>query len=416
MNAQVTEPVLRRAPTERRRAVVDRAENVGDVAPASRSANAAPPSQTRVVLQILLIVVGVACGLWALHRLASVLLVLTLAALFAYVIAPLVQLAERPIYLSGRSRRLPRGSAIALVYLLMSGIVAGGVAFVLPSAIAQADDMIARTPAYTQSILAWEHGWSRYYEHLRMPVELRRSIDQSTLALGEGAVESIRGSFVALLSAFSYFPWLVLIPILAFFLLKDATTFRRTLVKALPYHGQLRGHRLLEDLNATIAAYVRAQILACLLVGVLCGLGFAILGVPYPVLLGVLAGALEFIPLVGPLLLATIAATVAALHAPMLALWAVAFLGVLRLLEDYVIYPRLIRRDIELHPFAIILGVLAGADLAGVVGMFLAVPTVAIGSVAYRHWSDWRSIDARIDNAVVVDAAPSVADRGADLP
>jgi predicted PurR-regulated permease PerM len=111
------------------------------------------------------------------------------------------------------------------------------------------------------------------------------------------------------------------------------------------------------------------------------------------VLLGVLAGVLEFIPLVGPFLLATIAAIVGALHAPSLALWAVGFLGVVRLVEDYVIYPRLIRRGIQLPPLAVIVAILIGAELFGVAGMFLAVPAAAVGSVAFRHWLEWRGTE-----------------------
>ena len=103
---------------------------------------AAAPSLTRVVLQVLLIIVGVALGIWALHRLASVVLVLIVAALFAYVIAPLVQMAERPIRIAGRPRRLSRAAAIALVYVLMAGSVSGGAALLLPSATEQVDDMI----------------------------------------------------------------------------------------------------------------------------------------------------------------------------------------------------------------------------------------------------------------------------------
>jgi len=357
----------------------------------------APPSQTRVVLQVLLIIVGVAGGLWALHRLASVVLVLILSALFAYVIAPLVQLAERPIRIAGRPRRLSRGAAIALVYLLIAGSVSAGAALLLPSATQQVDDMIARAPTYGQSILTWEHGWSRYYERLRIPIELRQSIDQSMRAAGEAAVKSARGSLLALLGALSNLPWLALIPILAFFLLKDAASFRRTIVTALPHRIRLSAHRLFEDLNATLAAYIRAQLLACVLVGSLCGLGFAVLGIPYPVVLGVLAGVLEFIPLVGPLLLAMVASIVGALHTPVLVLWAVGFLGVLRLVEDYVVYPRLIRRSVQLHPLAVIVAVLTGAELDGVAGMFLAVPTVAMASVVYRHWLEWRSGDGVVD-------------------
>jgi predicted PurR-regulated permease PerM len=62
--------------------------------------------------------------------------------------------------------------------------------------------------------------------------------------------------------------------------------------------------------------------------------------------------------------------------------------------EDYVIYPRLMRRGIRLHPLAVIVGVLAGAELDGVAGMFLAVPVVAMASVVYRHWGQWRGVDA----------------------
>jgi predicted PurR-regulated permease PerM len=260
--------------------------------------------------------------------------------------------------------------------------------------------MIASAPMYSQSLLAWEHGWSKYYERLRMPSEVRQGIDQAVLAAGNAAIESARELLLTGMSMASHLPWLILIPILAFFFLKDAKNIRRTIVVALPHRSQLRGHRLFEEMNATLAAYVRAQLLACVVVGVLCGLGFAVLGIPYPVLLGVLAAILEFIPLVGPLLLAALAAFVGALHAPVLALWAFAFLGILRIVEDYVIYPRLIRRGISLHPLAVIVAVLAGAELAGVAGMFLAVPVVAVASVAFRHWLEWRA------TAVISEVTP----------
>jgi len=354
----------------------------------------APSSPIRIVLQILAIVAASALAVWVLHRLAAVVLVLILAALFAYVLAPLVQLAEHPIRIAGRRRSLSRAAAVALVYVLLAGGVSAGAALLVPAASAQVDEMVARAPAYAQSIQAWERGWSRYYERLRIPIDVRARIDQSALAADAAAIEYARRSLMAVVGTLSYVPWLVLIPILAFFLLKDATSFRRTIVKALPHHGRLRGHRFFEELNATLVAYIRAQLIACVLVGTLCGVGFAVLGIPYPVLLGVLAGVLEFIPLVGPLLLAAVAAVVGALHSPILALWAVGFLGVLRLVEDYVIYPHLIRHGIHLHPLLVIVAVLAGAELDGVAGMFLAVPAAAIASVVYRHWLEWRGTDA----------------------
>ncbi len=360
------------------------------------------PSQVRVAAEVLvilvLVIVGIALGLWVLYRLASVVLVLVLATLLAYLIAPLVNLARRPIPIAGRSRRLPRAAAIGLVYLLLAGAVSGAAALVLPSVTQQVSDIVSRAPMYAQSVVTWEHGWSKYYQRLRIPLELREKIDQSVLVAGEGALESVRGSLLALISAVaSNLPWLPLIPILAFFLLKDATSVRRTIVIALPHRVQLRAHQLFEEVNATLAAFVRAQLIACVLVGSLCGLGFAVLGIPYSALLGTLAGVLEFIPLVGPLLLAIVASTVSALHAPGLAYWALGFLAVLRLVEDYVIYPRLMRRGIRIHPLAVIVAVLSGAELAGVAGMFLAVPAMAIASVVYRHWLEWRTVVASTD-------------------
>jgi predicted PurR-regulated permease PerM len=271
----------------------------------------------------------------------------------------------------------------------MAGGVAAGAAILLPRVADQGADVLARAPAYAQSIVVWEHGWSRYYERLRLPPQLRRDIDQSARSAGEAAATSARTSLVALAVALSNLPWLILIPILAFFLLKDAACMRRAALSVLPRALRLRGHRLFQDLNAALAAYIRAQLLACALVGGLCGIGFAILGIPYPALLRVLAGVLEFIPLVGPLVAAAAAALVAGFHSPMLALAAIGFLAVLRVVEDYVIYPRLIRRGLELHPLAVIVAVLAGAELNGIAGVFLAVPTAAIASVVCRHWFDW---------------------------
>ena len=341
---------------------------------------------------MLLIVGLVAFGLWVLYRLQSLVFLLALAAAFAYVVAPLVRLMERPVRLAGRRRQLPRGLAIAVVYLVLGtcAIVVG--ALLLPIASEQAHDMIARAPSYAQSIAAWEHGWSREYERLRIPVTLRHSIDESMTAMGQAAFESTRATLVALVVA--VLPWMILTPVLSFFLLKDATALRRLVLMALPHRVRLRGHQLFEEANATLAAYIRAQLIACLLVGTVCGAGFAALGVPYAVLLGVLAGALEFIPLVGPLLVALAAAIVGALHAPILAVWALTFLGLVRIVQDYVIFPRLMRRGVRLHPLAVIVAVLAGAALAGVVGMFLAVPVAAVASVFGRHWIGWRRVEA----------------------
>jgi predicted PurR-regulated permease PerM len=337
-------------------------------------------------LPFLLAVAVCAVVIYALER---VVLVLILAMLFAYLIAPLVEISERPLRGAGIPPSLLRGVAIGVVYLLVSVVAWWGALMLLPTVSQQVSDAAARAPAYTESLRTWEGGWSRAYERLRLPVEVRRRIDLSLVEAGDRVVEGVREALVAGFGVFSSLPWLVLIPVLSFFLLKDAESLRQSLLDALPERFRARGLRLFEELNTTLAAYIRAQLLACLLVGTVCGLGFAVIGVPYAVLLGVLAGVLEFIPLLGPLLIAVIAGTVAALHAPVLALWSTLFLAIVRMVEDYVVYPRIMGHGIHLHPLAVIIAVLAGVELGGVAGMFLAIPIVAALSVGWRHGRDW---------------------------
>jgi predicted PurR-regulated permease PerM len=355
-----------------------------------------PPAPSRPTLRDLLIVAAIAAAFWVMHRLGRLVLVLIVAMFFAYVIAPLVEFAQRPISRRGRTWRLPRWAAVAVVYLLFAASAAGAVTLLWPSATRQLDAAIASAPTSTESFRKWERGWTRYYERLRIPAELRHSIDQSVLGAGEAGLAYAHGALLASLEALSNIAWLVLVPVLAFLLLKDAALIRRTVLTALPHRIQLRSHKLFEEMNDTVAAYVRAQLIACVVVGVLSGLGFALLGTPYPVLLGVLSAVLEFVPLVGPLVLAAVAVGIAALQDPMVAWWTVAFLAVLRVIEDYVIYPRLIGRDIHLHPLVIILAVLAGVELGGIAGIFIAVPVVALVTVVGRHWLDWRGRDEEI--------------------
>jgi predicted PurR-regulated permease PerM len=256
---------------------------------------------------------AVAAVIWALYRLERVAFLLILTTFFAYLVAPFVRLAERPMRIAGTERRIPRGLAIGIIYLCILAVVSTGAGILLPRVTQQISDAISQAPAYGASLRAWEQRWAGYYDRSNLPLEVRQGIDRSVVASGKAAIEYSRGSLMALVGALSYVAWLVLIPILAFFLLKDAHQVRRAAIKILPHRFRLRGRRLFDELNTTLATYVRGQLLACVLIGSICGIAFAILGVPYPALLGILAGVLEFIPLVGPFVCAVVATIVAAL-------------------------------------------------------------------------------------------------------
>jgi predicted PurR-regulated permease PerM len=181
-------------------------------------------------------------------------------------------------------------------------------------------------------------------------------------------------------------PWLILVPILAFFFLKDANLFRLAFLRIFPSGSwRSRAELFIQDVNKTLANYTRAQLISCIFIGTVCTFGFYVIGINYALLLGIVAGVLEFIPLIGPLTVGIIAVSVGALTSPWHALYTFLFLAGLRIAHDYITYPRIVRGGVHLHPLAIILSVLAGEQVAGIPGVFISIPVVALLTVLYKH-------------------------------
>jgi predicted PurR-regulated permease PerM len=354
--------------------------------------------QTRAVLRLIFIVLAVAAVIWIVYKLEGVLLLMVLSIFFAYLIAPLVELAHRPFQVRGHKRRIPRPIAIALVYIVLFGSLGLTLYFLLPSLGTQISEFATKAPSYFTSASKRAESLSGLYDQLQLPLAVRKVVNDAVTRSLTGAQTYIESEAPGLMGVImGYVPWLILIPILAFFLLKDADSFRRSALQMLP-RGRMRwrGDELFQDVNSTLAAYIRAQLTACLLIGIICSIGFAIIGLPYWLALGILAGLFEFIPLAGPLLLALLATAVAAFSSAGQAGLVLLFLGILRVVHDYVIYPRIIGQGIHLHPLAIVLAILCGEELAGLAGIFLAIPVIAIISVGYRHWMEHKGAETGI--------------------
>jgi predicted PurR-regulated permease PerM len=348
-------------------------------------------TQTRAILGVILLVLVVAAGLWMVYMLASVILLVMLAMFFAYLVAPLVDVVHRFIAQRSREREIPRAVAIGLVYLLLFGSIGTAGYLLIPQLGAQMTLFGQQAPTYMTIARDRLQAWRFLVNPDHFPPVIRDAVEKMVARSTEALEGSLSYALTGVLAFLSYLPWLVLIPILAFLLLKDAEDFKRAALRALPIgHLRGRGAELFEDINNTLAAYIRAALLGCLLISVVCTVAFMIIGVPYALLLGALAGLLEFIPLVGPLVVALGASLVASFHSVGQAVVVLVFLGLLRIVQDYVIYPRLIARGIHMHPLAVILAILCGAQLAGVAGIFLAVPVVAVLSVMHRHWLEYR--------------------------
>jgi predicted PurR-regulated permease PerM len=366
-------------------------------------------AQTRVVLRIVVILLLVAVVLWVVYKLQDVLLLVVLSVFFAYLVAPLVDLVQRPFNLSGKERSIPRGLAIGIVYVVLFVGIGLAIYFLAPQFAAQFPEFKLQAQTYYKSITTASERLNQYVMQHRMPEGVVKALNETFLGLIAKGGEIASHAFQRALEMIVFVPWLVLIPVLSFFFLKDADSFRRSVLAMLP-RGRLRwrGDEFFEDINSTLAAYIRAQLTACLLIGVICSIGFYFLGLPSPLVLGLMAGILEFVPLVGPLTVAIVAAALALLHSGFgLAFVLLLFLGVLRIVHDYVVYPKLIGQGIHLHPLAVILAILAGADIAGLAGIFLAIPVIAVITVSYRHWLEHRGSEtiAEVLQEAVVEQA-----------
>jgi predicted PurR-regulated permease PerM len=350
-----------------------------------------PSSQTRAVLRLACLLLFLSAGLWMLYALQGVILLLVLSTFFAYLIAPLVELVVRPIRVAGHRWLIPRAVAIGIVYLSLFASIGIAGYVLLPRLGTQVVEFSRQVPTYVSHARDQLQAWRYFIDPDHFPLAVREAVENTLARTTEAAGDYLSYGFAGLLPLLGYLPWFILIPILAFFLLKDAETFRRSILLALP-RGRVRGRgaELFEDVNDTLAAYIRAALLGCLLIGVVCTIGFMLIRLPHALLFGVLAGLLEFVPLVGPLVVALGTGLVAGFHSTGQAAAVLLFLGALRLVQDYVVFPRLVRRGIHMHPLGVILAILCGAELAGVAGIFLAIPVVAVLSVSYRHWLEHR--------------------------
>lgn len=357
----------------------------------------APPSVARKTFQILLVTLGFAITLWAVYRLRGIFLLLVLAVFFAYLVAPFVGILRRPLAVGRRRLVVPLPAAIGLVYVLIFGSLAALVVVLVPVVNDQLGELASELPGYLARIEARWQGWQASYQSGALSPALRASIDRTVhQATTAGGTYVSSDLLPRLAGGLVYLPWLVLIPVLAFFLLKDARPLRKAALRFFP-RGRLRsrGDEFLVELNDTLAAYVRAQVTASLLIGVVCTLGFLVIGVPYAVVLGIAAGLLEFVPLAGPLAVGVLATSFAAFHSAGQVVAVVVFLLSLRALQDYVVYPKIVGIGVHLNPLGVVLAILCGAELGGLAGVFLAIPAVAVVTLANGHYRDHLAAEAR---------------------
>ena len=344
-------------------------------------------SIVRVVIITLLLLTFFDFAKTILLSLTKLFFVIVLSVFFAYLISPLVQLIRRPFKERHLDWLMPRAIAIVIAYLVVFIVVGSAIAYLTPKITNQVKEFTGNLPEYAKSFQDGVADLNRRMASVRLSESVQKQLNEGaqTFFTATGSYLTALLGIIAIDIIF-YAPWLILVPILAFFFLKDVNLFRTSLLRIFPSgKWRARAESVLFDINKTLAAYARAQLISCLLIGFVCTIVFYIFGLNYALLLGILAGVLEFIPLLGPLTLFIIAVTVALLQSSWLALYVAVFLIFLRLTHDYITYPRIVREGIHIHPLAVVLSVLAGEQVAGIPGVFLSIPVVALLTVLYKH-------------------------------
>lgn len=313
------------------------------------------------------------------QQFADIVLLFFFAWLLAFVLEPVVAA------LSDRGR-LPRLLAIALTYATLLVVLAGGIILLVPALTAQVVEIARNLPGYTDQLVQWllhlQETTNVWLLERQSPVKLDLS-----LALNPAEVSRrvdamgpplLTNALQLATSAATLLVELVIVLILSFYFMADGARMSEQLIRALPPRAQDDTRYLVANIHRAFAGFLRGQVIQALLSGLGTGLIMAALGVDYALLGSVVAGVILLIPFVGPVVAVWLPVTIALFTRPAVAwILLVALLGLQQVIFN-LIAPRVMSRQVGLHPLLVFFAVLAGARVAGVWGAVFGVPVVAV--------------------------------------
>ncbi|HEX8230046.1 MAG TPA: AI-2E family transporter [Chloroflexia bacterium] len=325
-------------------------------------------------LQLFLTIIAgtiVAVIAWTvIERFLHIIILMLASFLLAYLLGPLVDRGERA--------RLPRILATLLVYLVIIGTLVVGAVLLIGPLTAQLQDLTDTLPTLVDTTTGTPSGIDRFFRENGIPLDVA-DLRTRILEYVSGAGTTILGGTLSIVGGLVTFVTdIFLILAITFYLLLDGRGMHNRMLRLLPAAARERWFFVEATLNRVIGGYIRGQILVALTVGVAAGVGSAVLGVQYPLVIGLLAFLFEFIPLVGPVLGMVPAVVIAFFQSPGLALWVTIYFIVLQQIEANIIVPRVSGHAVGLHPLAVLLALLAGVELGGLGGALLAVPVAGV--------------------------------------
>jgi len=310
------------------------------------------------------------------------------AAGLVFLLDPVVRAFER--------LRVPRPVGTLLAFVVLSALVVAVLALVFPTVREQALDFVEELPALYIGVVDWARsvgasigldldaliGQQAIEDWLADP-ENQEALRNLIFGFGAGAGQLIRGVTEAIVV-------LGLAPILALYILIDLNRFKASAIELTPAKHREEVAFIGSEVGTALGSFVRGQLLVALIVGIASSVGMWLIDLPFWLLIGILAGVLNLIPFVGPLVGGALAVMVALLSGnPIQALWAVAIFVVIQQVDNHVITPVIQRTRVHLSPLVIVLALVVGGSLAGLLGVLVAVPATAAIRILVGHF--WRT-------------------------
>jgi predicted PurR-regulated permease PerM len=310
---------------------------------------------------------------------------LLIAVAVVYLLNPLVSALER--------RGVPRAAGAGIVYVLFLCIMALVISLLVPVVTRQVTQVIVHFPDYLADAQATVR---RVAARFGQEPDFRLDADQvrQWLSAGENRqvvtryLTGLRSVTTSVISGIIIF---LLGPIMAFYLLVDLPRLHRGMMALIPPGRREEIQGLMDQIGQAVGGFFRGQLLVALFVGVASSIGLWAIGLPFWLLVGMVAGVFNLVPLVGPFIGGGLAVIIALISGePLTAVWAALVLLVVQQIDNHLISPNVMGRTVQLHPVVVMLALLVGASFAGLFGMLVIVPLVAVVKIVFLFvWSKY---------------------------
>ena len=341
------------------------------------------PRAARAAWTVLLLALVVAAA----YAIRSTLAVFMVAVFFAYLLMPLVDAVQHYT-----PKRVSGTLALAIVYLLLVGFIVA-LAFTLGSRIAdEANSLAVRLPDLLKN--------REWIDKIPLPYWLEPArtrmvqwLQEEMNSGGKDILPYVKSFGGQLITGARYILYIILVPILAFFFLKDGRKIRHDVIDSLDESDQVIVEEIFDDINRLLGQYIRALVLLSVSSFAANGIFLAVTAAPYAILLAGISALGEFLPVVGPAAGAAIILAVTGLSGYSHLVAFIVFWIVFRMFQDYVVNPYVMGKGVELNPLLVLFGVLAGEQIGGVEGMFFSVPVLATLRVVFVRLQRARTRD-----------------------